>query len=175
METYQFLQMQICDIYIVIDKKEGSIMALRKIVTKGDDILTKKTRLVEKFDAKLSQLIDDMIETMHHEKGVGIAAPQVGILRSVVIIEPEEGKTLAMVNPEILSAEGEAEGSEGCLSVPGVYGYVKRPTKVTVRAQDKTGHTFTMKAEGFAARVVCHELDHLSGILFDSKVTRFEE
>ncbi len=150
-------------------------MATRNIVKKGDDILSKKTRPVEKFDEKLALLVNDMIETMHKADGVGLAAPQVGILRSVVIIEPEKGKPLALVNPEILSAEGEEEGQEGCLSIPGIYGTVKRPTKVKVKAQDVNGKTFKFDAEGFAARVVCHELDHLQGILFDSKAYDFEE
>ncbi len=150
-------------------------MAIRNIVTKGDDILSKKTRPVEKFDEKLSQLIDDMIQTMHKAEGVGLAAPQVGILRSVVIIEPEQGNPIPLVNPEILSAEGEEEGQEGCLSIPGIYGTVKRPKKVVVKAQNKDGKSFKMTAEGFAARVICHELDHLQGVLFDSKAYNLDE
>ncbi len=150
-------------------------MAIRNIVKKGDDILSKKTRPVENFDEKLAVLIDDMIQTMHKADGVGLAAPQVGILRSVVIIEPEKGNPMALINPEILSAEGEEEGQEGCLSIPGIYGTVKRPTKVKVKAQDVKGKTFKLEAEGFAARVICHELDHLQGILFDSKAYDLEQ
>lgn len=148
-------------------------MATRKIVKKGDDLLRKKSREVTVFDKKLADLLDDMAETMHKAEGVGIAAPQVGILRRAVIVEPEEGNMIELVNPVILSAEGEGEDTEGCLSVPGVYGYVKRPTKVVVRAYDRNGEEFELEAEDFAARAVCHELDHLEGTLFIDKVTRY--
>jgi len=114
-----------------------------------------------------------MLETMHKTDGVGIAAPQVGVLRRAVIVEPPDQEPLELINGEILSMEGEAEGTEGCLSVPGVWGIVKRPTKVTCRAQDRNGKTFTFTATGFAARIVCHELDHLEGILFTDKAERF--
>jgi len=150
-------------------------MAMRRIVKEGDDLLRKKSKEVTNFDKKLADLLDDMIETMHKTNGVGIAAPQVGILRRAVIVEPEEGKTYELVNPQIISAEGEDEDSEGCLSVPDVYGYVKRPTKVVVRAFDRNGRQFEMKANDFAARIVCHELDHLEGVLFIDKVTRYLE
>lgn len=150
-------------------------MATRKIVKKGDDLLRKKSRDVTNFDKKLADLLDDMIETMHKENGVGIAAPQVGILRKAVVVEPEEGKIYELVNPQIISAEGEAEDSEGCLSVPKVYGIVKRPTKVVVRAYDRNGRQFELKAKDFAARIVCHELDHLDGVLFVDKVIRYLE
>ena len=150
-------------------------MAIRNVVVEGDEILRKKCREVTEVNDRIRETMGDMLETMRDSMGVGIAAPQVGIMRRMFIAEPEPERVYYMINPVILEQSGSQIDSEGCLSVPGVYGYVKRPTKVKVRAQDKTGRTFTMTAEGFAARVVCHELDHLSGILFDSKVTRFED
>lgn len=150
-------------------------MATRNVVIRGDALLQKKSRPVEKFDERLHVLIDDMIETMHKKEGVGIAAPQVGILRRVVIIEPDPETTMALVNPEILESEGSEEGTEGCLSVPEVWGVVARPTHVVVKAQDRDGNTFKFNADGFAARVVCHELDHLDGVLFTDKVIRYVE
>lgn len=150
-------------------------MAMRKIVKKGDDLLRKTSKEVKVFDRKLSDLLDDMIETMHKTNGVGLAAPQVGILRRAVIVEPEEGMIYELINPRIISSEGEVEGSEGCLSVPEVFGYVKRPTKVVVRAFDRTGREFELTANDFAARIVCHELDHLDGILFIDRITRYLE
>ena len=148
-------------------------MATRNVVIRGDALLQKKSRPVEKFDERLHTLIDDMIETMHKKEGVGIAAPQVGILRRVVIIEPDENTTMALVNPEILESSGSVEGTEGCLSVPDVWGIVERPDHVVVKAQDRDGKEFRFNADGFAARVVCHELDHLEGVLFTDKVIRY--
>ena len=150
-------------------------MALRNIVVEGDEILTKKCREVVKFDDRLAELLDDMIETMREAEGVGIAAPQVGILRRVVIIEPDPDTTMALVNPEILESSGSVEGTEGCLSVPDVWGIVARPDHVVVKAQDRDGNEFRFSADGFAARIVCHELDHLEGVLFTDKVIRYVE
>ena len=150
-------------------------MATRNVVIRGDALLQKKSRKVEKFDERLGTLIDDMIETMHKKDGVGIAAPQVGILRRVVIIEPDPDTTMALVNPEILESSGSVEGTEGCLSVPDVWGIVERPDHVVVKAQDRDGNEVRVSADGFAARIVCHELDHLEGVLFTDKVIRYVE
>jgi len=150
-------------------------MAIRNIVKRGDETLTKKSRPVTNFDERLHILLDDMLETMRKTDGVGIAAPQVGVLRRAVIVAPPDQPHLELINGEILSMEGSAEGNEGCLSVPGIFGVVKRPTKITCRAQDRNGKTFTFTATGYAARIVCHELDHLEGILFTDKVERLLE
>lgn len=150
-------------------------MATRNIVKIGDEVLRKKARQITVFDEKLAQLAQDMIETMHKGDGVGLAGPQVGLLRRIVVIEPPEQEPLTLVNPEIISSDGEEDGVEGCLSVPGKYGYVLRPTTVRCRAHDVTGKQFTFTADGFAARIVCHELDHLEGILFTDKVSRYYE
>ncbi len=148
-------------------------MAIRNIVKRGDPTLTKHSREVTEFDIRLHTLLDDMLQTLHKSQGVGIAAPQVGVLRRAVIVEPPKQQPLELINPVILSAEGEAEGQEGCLSVPGVWGVVKRPTKVTCRAQDRYGKTFTFVATDYVARIVCHETDHLDGILFTDKVSYY--
>lgn len=148
-------------------------MAIRNVVLRGDMLLSKKSRAVEAFDARLHTLIDDMIETMHKKEGVGIAAPQVGVLRRVVIVEPNPETTMTLVNPEILERSGAVEGMEGCLSVPDVWGIVVRPDHVVVRAQDRDGKEFKFSADGYAARIVCHEVDHLDGILFTDKAIRF--
>lgn len=140
-------------------------MAIRQIVKEGDDILTKKCRTVEKFDARLAMLIDDMIETLHTAQGVGLAAPQVGILRRVVVIDVGEGP-IELVNPVIIESSGEQEGLEGCLSLPGQWGITKRPMHVTVKAQDRNGKEFTVSGEELLAKAFCHELDHLDGILY---------
>ncbi len=148
-------------------------MALRKIVTEGDDILLKKCRVVEKFDDRLAMLIDDMIETLHQSGGVGLAAPQVGILRRVVVIEtvPEQG-VIELVNPEIIETSGEQVGLEGCLSLPGQWGITPRPFKVTAKAQDRNGKEFTVTGEYLLARALCHEIDHLDGILYKTVADR---
>lgn len=148
-------------------------MALRQIITIGDPILTKKSRVVEKFDARLSQLIDDMTQTLRHAQGLGLAAVQVGVLRRVVVVSVEDGELLELVNPEIISAEGEQEGREGCLSVPDKAGITKRPAVVKVKAQDRHGRWHIYKGEELKARCFCHELDHLDGILYTQHVTRF--
>lgn len=147
-------------------------MALRNIITEGDPTLTKVSRVVTKFDARLHELIDDMVETLKDANGVGLAAPQVGVLRRVVVLDTGE-EVLELVNPEILSATGEQTGLEGCLSVPGKYGIVTRPNVVKVRAQDRDGNWYEAEGEGLIARGFCHEIDHLDGHLYTEKVERF--
>ncbi len=148
-------------------------MAIREILRKGDETLNKKSRLVEKFDEKLWRLLDDMKETMESANGVGLAAPQIGILRKVVIVCVDGENLYEMINPEIISAKGEQEEVEGCLSVPGVYGIVKRPMVVRVRAQDRNGKEYEVEGEEFLARAFCHETDHLNGNLFTELVSEF--
>ncbi|MBE6798699.1 MAG: peptide deformylase [Ruminococcaceae bacterium] len=146
-------------------------MALRNIVLKDDPILRKTSRSVLDFDKKLSDLIDDMIDTMYEADGCGLAAPQVGILRRICIVDVGEGP-IEMVNPVIIEESGVQEEAEGCLSLPGEYGVTRRPMKVTVRAQNRKGETFTVSGEGLKARAFCHEIDHLNGILYIDKVIR---
>ena len=149
-------------------------MAIRDIVKDGEPLLRKKSRPVDKFDGKLHALLDDMLETMRMADGVGIAAPQVGILRQAVICEleapeGEEAEILEMINPVILKKSGKQIGTEGCLSVPGKRCEVLRPSKITVRFQDREGKEITREFEDFNAVVASHEIDHLSGILFYDK------
>ena len=143
-------------------------MAIRKIVTIGDDTLRKHCKPQEKFDRRLATLLKDMADTMYKAEGVGLAAPQVGILRRVVVIDVTEDHSglTEMVNPEIIEREGEQTGREGCLSVPGRRGIVTRPMRVKARFQDRNGDTYEMETEGFEARAICHELDHLDGQLY---------
>lgn len=145
---------------------------LREIVKKGDEVLNKKCHPVTKFDEKLHTLLDDMSETLRQADGVGLAAPQVGILRQVVVVINEDDEIIELVNPEIIETSGEQFGLEGCLSVPGRYGFVKRPMVVKVRAQDRNGNTFEVEDQGLTARCFCHEIDHLGGHLFDELVDR---
>lgn len=141
-------------------------MAIRKIVKLGEDeVLRKHARKVDKFDKRLWTLLDDMADTMYEADGVGLAAPQVGILKRVAVVDIGDG-LLELVNPEILEAEGEEVGVEGCLSVPGRRGTVKRPLKVLVHAQDRKGRHIEVEAEEFMARAICHELDHLDGVVY---------
>ncbi len=140
-------------------------MALRKIVLKTDDVLRKKCKNVEIFDEKLGILLDDMAETMYKANGVGLAAPQVGILRRAVVVDTGEG-LLELVNPEIIKAKGSQRDVEGCLSCPEEWGYVVRPMEIVVKAQDRHGKFIQLKLKEFFARAVCHELDHLEGRLF---------
>ena len=149
-------------------------MAIRKIVELGDEKLRKHAKPVEKFDLRLRILLKDMADTMYKASGVGLAAPQVGILRRAVVVDVgnEESRLFELVNPEIIAFEGEQEGPEGCLSIPGRSGIVKRPNKVTVRAQDSRGNPMEITAEGFLARAFCHEIDHLDGILYIDKMER---
>lgn len=146
-------------------------MALRNIVKEGDDILLKKCRPVEKFDEKLWSLLDDMNETLVESGGVGLAAPQIGIMRRVCVIDVGEG-IVEFVNPEIIKTEGEHECVEGCLSSPGEFGLVNRPEYVVSKAYDRFGNEFTVEGEDLFAQAMCHEFDHLDGVLFKTKVTR---
>ena len=141
-------------------------MAKLKIVKVGDDVLRKKCRPVDEITPKILTLLDDMAETMRAAEGVGLAAPQVGILRRVVVIEVEEGKLIELINPKIIAYSGEQEGQEGCLSVPGKWGTTKRPMHVTVRALNRYGEQFDISGSGLLAKAFCHELDHLDGKLY---------
>ena len=147
-------------------------MGIRKIMTVKDPCLHKVCRPVEKFDKRLHKLLDDMKETLVDANGVGLAAPQVGILRRVVIVDLGD-EMLELVNPELLETSGEQEGAEGCLSVPGKYGLVKRPNYSKVRAQDRDGNWFDAEGEELIARCFCHELDHLDGIVYTEIMERF--
>ena len=147
-------------------------MAIREISQKGDEILYKKCKAVVKFDEKLHILLDDMYETMQSRDGVGLAAPQVGILKRAVVIDVGDGK-IELINPEIVEESGEQTGSEGCLSVPGVFGEVTRPNVVTVKAQDRDGKWFKITGKELLARAFCHEIEHLDGKLFLDRVIRF--
>ena len=144
---------------------------VRKILKLGDETLRKNSKPMQKFDLRLWLLLRDMADTMYKAEGVGLAAPQVGILRRVVVIDVgDERGLIELVNPEIIASEGEQGDSEGCLSVPGRRGYVVRPSKVTVRAQDRKGKPFEITGEGLLARALCHELDHLDGIMYVDKM-----
>ena len=153
-------------------------MAIRSIVQKGDSVLEKVCRPVTEFNDRLHLLLDDMTQTLLESGGVGLAAPQVGVLRrAVVVLEtnvPEEGEeyVIELINPEIISEDGEQRGPEGCLSLPGQYGIVTRPNFVKVRAQDRNGNFFEVAGEALTARCFCHELDHLGGILFPERAER---
>jgi peptide deformylase len=148
-------------------------LAIRNIVTEDKDaiFLAKKCRPVEKFDARLATLLDDMAETLHSANGVGLAAIQVGVLRRIVVIDIGDG-VKELVNPVIISQSGEQESLEGCLSVPGKWGMTKRPKHVRVRAQDRHGKFFEYDGDDLLATVSCHEIDHLDGILFLKHVVR---
>lgn len=148
-------------------------MAIRKIREIGDPCLNKVCRPVEKFDSKLHTLLDDMRETLEKANGVGLAAPQVGILRRVVIIDRGEEGIIELINPVITETSGSYVDLEGCLSVPGKAGEVERPQKATVRAQDRNGNTIEYTGEDLYARCICHECDHLDGHLYVEKVIRF--
>lgn len=143
-------------------------MALREIRIDGDPILRKKSREVTEITDRIKLLLDDMVETMYHAEGVGLAAPQVGILRRIIVIDIGEGP-MKIINPEIIEEDGEVTGIEGCLSVPGKSGDVARPEKIKVKYLDVDGNEKTIDAEGPLARVFCHEIDHLDGILYTDK------
>lgn len=149
-------------------------MAKLKIVKVGDDILRKKCRPVEEINKKTLRLLDDMAETMRDANGVGLAAPQVGILRRIVVIEVEEGNLIELINPKIIAYAGEQVGTEGCLSVPNKWGTVKRPMHVTVRATNRHGEEFEITGSELLARALCHELDHLDGKLYIDIATDLE-
>jgi peptide deformylase len=145
-------------------------MALRKVVTEGDAVLRKRSKEVREINDRILTLLDDMWETLAAYNGVGLAAPQVGVLRRVAVIDTgEEGVKLELINPRLTASEGIAEDEEGCLSVPGIVGNVRRPAKVTVEALDRRGEPFSLEGEGLTAKAVCHEIDHLDGILFTDK------
>lgn len=171
-------------------------MAIREIRTEGDEILNKKCKVVKNFDEKLGILLDDMYDTMKSKSGVGLAAPQVGILKRAFVIDlgvceevdreksgkknkkskkPQPPKWQEFINPEIIETSGEVINNEGCLSVPDVWGEVKRPERVTIKAQDRHGKTFTLTGEGLLACALCHENEHLDGHLFTEKVIRYLE
>ncbi|NLW16340.1 MAG: peptide deformylase [Firmicutes bacterium] len=147
-------------------------MAIRLLRTVGDPILRKQAMEVKRFDATLERLLDDMAESMYYYEGVGLAAPQIGISKQIVVIDADESGLLELVNPEIVASEGEELDIEGCLSVPKTYGEVKRASKVKVVAQDRFGERIEIEAEGLLARALQHEIDHLHGILYIDKAER---
>ena len=150
-------------------------MALRKIITFNNPILRQKAKKVHRFDPSLLKLVDDMFETMHNANGVGLAAPQIGMSIRVFVAEYEDRK-VAVFNPEIVKAEGEALGTEGCLSIPGYVGdNIRRATKILVKGQDVHGKSIRINAEGWFARILQHEIDHLDGILFTDRLDRPED
>ena len=149
-------------------------MAIRNIVQVGDEVLRKKSFPVTDFGVKTHQLLDDMRETMIKANGCGLAAPQVGVLRRIFVIEVD-GKYFECINPEIVSTKGSQVGEEGCLSVKGKFGIVERPNFVTLKAFDRYGKQFTVKGEGLLARAICHENDHLDGIVYLDKATNVME
>jgi peptide deformylase len=148
-------------------------MAILKIVKVQDseDFLRKKSRPVEEITPRIKTLLDDMVETMRHANGCGLAGVQVGVLRRIVVIETDEG-LFEMINPRIIAMAGEQESEEGCLSLPGEWGITKRPMYVTARALDRDGNEYEINAEGLLAKAICHELDHLDGVLYTDKVIR---
>lgn len=147
-------------------------MALRKIALQGEECLTKVCRPVTDFNSRLRTLLDDMADTLEESGGVGLAAPQVGVLRRVCVVLDEDDQLIELINPEIIYTEGEQTGLEGCLSVPGKYGEVTRPYIVRVRAQDRDGNWFEAEDEGLTARCFCHEIEHLDGHLFSEHCDR---
>jgi len=149
-------------------------MALRTIRKLGDEVLRKKCRIVDKIDDRIISLLDDMAETMYEANGVGLAAPQVGILKRIAVIDIGDG-LIELINPEIISQTGSVIEQEGCLSVPGKYGTVQRPMEVTVKATDRDGNDYEITAEGLLAKALCHEIDHLDGIVFVDKVIEYIE
>ncbi len=148
-------------------------MAIRRIVTQEEEILYKKSRVVTDFNDRLHQLLDDMKDTLAQAGGVGLAAPQVGVLRRAVIVINDDEEMLELVNPEIIYTEGEQTGPEGCLSIPGKFGMVTRPYFVRVKAQDRFGRWFETEGEDLTGRCFCHELEHLDGHLYTEHIDRF--
>ena len=144
-------------------------MALRNIVVEGDEILRKKCREVGEVTDRIRETLDDMVDTMHDAMGVGLAAPQIGIMRRMFVAEPEPGRIYYFINPEITMKEGNVEGEEGCLSVPGYFGLVDRPERITIKGLGYNGEEQEYTFEDFDARVMCHEFDHLDGILYKDK------
>lgn len=148
-------------------------MAILNIVKEGDSVLRGKCREVEEITPRIITLLNDMADTLHKADGVGLAAPQVGIRRRICLVEAEEGELLELINPVITERKGSQTELEGCLSVPGKWGYVERPMEVTVEATDRNGKRFTVTGTGLKARAFCHEIDHLDGTLFVDKATEF--
>ena len=144
-------------------------MAVLNIVKTGDPVLRKTCRTVDEITPRILRLLDDMLETLHRANGVGLAAPQVGVLRRIVIVEVEDGKVFELINPEIIAREGVQNELEGCLSIPDQWGVTERPEKVTVRATNRRGEVYTATGEGLLARAFCHEIDHLDGVLFTDR------
>ena len=149
-------------------------MAIRSVVQVGDEVLRQRCFEVENFDKNLFKLLDDMKDTVRKEQGAGLAAPQVGVLRRAVVVDLEDEGYFEFINPVIVSQKGEQSGWEGCLSVRGKNGIVSRPMKVTLSYQDRYGEKHILKAKGFFARAICHELDHLDGVLYIDKATSIE-
>ncbi len=149
-------------------------MAKREIRKEGDEVLRKVTKPVEEINKKILQLVDDMLETMYGADGAGLAAPQVGILKRICVIDVGDGPVV-LINPKKLNESGEQIQAEGCLSIPGIWGEVKRPDRVTVEALNRKGEKYTIEGTGMLARAFCHEIDHLDGILFTDKVIRYVE
>lgn len=150
-------------------------MANLKIVKEGDPVLRKVSRPVTEINPRILRLLDDMVETMRKADGVGLAAPQVGILRRIAVVECEEGEVYELINPKIIARSGEQTGNEGCLSVPGTWGKVTRPMHVTVQCLNRKGETVEYYGSELLARAFCHEIDHLDGKLFVDFVTEFSE
>lgn len=148
-------------------------MAIREVVQVGDEVLKQKCFPVEKFDEKLHLLLDDMRDTVKREEGAGLAAPQIGIVRRIAVVDVEEGY-YELINPTILIQKGEQTGWEGCLSVRGKQGLVSRPMKVKISYYDRNGEKHLLQAKGFFARAICHELDHLDGVLYIDKASHIE-
>ena len=144
-------------------------MAIRNIVVEPDELLRKKSKVVENIDEKVLELIDDMVETMYKNNGVGLAAVQVGILKRIAVVDIGEGPVV-LINPEIVYSSGKQIGNEGCLSIPSQFGKVKRPKKIVVKTLDKQGKEQEIEARNFLARAMCHEIDHLDGILYTDKL-----
>jgi peptide deformylase len=154
----------------------GAQLAIKKIVMYPAEILETRCSEVTKFDRKLAKLLDDMYDTMIEFDGVGLAAPQIGVAERIAIVDiDDESGTIEMINPRILETSGEQNGPEGCLSFPGLYGEVSRPFYVKIEAFNRKGKKYTLEAEDFLARAIQHEMDHLDGILFTSKVSRYIE
>lgn len=170
--TMNMKQVRLSDDQKVFTERGNDKMAIRNIRTEGDAVLRKTCREVTEMTPKLAELIEDMIDTMYEANGVGLAAPQVGVLRNIVVIDVSEDEPdpIILINPEILETSGEQTGDEGCLSVPGKSGVVTRPDYVKVRAFDEHMNEFELEGTQLLARAICHECDHLKGILYVDKV-----
>ena len=148
-------------------------MAIREIVLHPNKVLEVECKPVQEFDNDLHRLLDDMFDTMYEAEGVGLAAPQIGIDQQIAVVDTREEEALELINPEVIKASGREVDLEGCLSFPGLFGEVERPYMITLKAQNRFGKEFKLKAEGFFARAIQHEIDHLHGVLFTEKVIRY--